>query len=99
LDKQSIWEETPAVSAEVPLRYKVGAEQLQPAPSLVPRPNGVFRAGRTAPVGPTHAVCATTGATDCGIKLDAHKVLDEDWEAACFIQKCPACFAAVTGRN
>jgi hypothetical protein len=41
----------------------------------------------------------TTGATVCGIKLDALQVLDEDWEAACFVEKCPACFAAVTGRN
>ena len=81
------------------MRYKVGAEQLQSAPSLVHRPDGVFRVGRTAPVGPTHAVCATTGATACGIKLDALEVLDEDWEGACFVEKCPACFAAVTARN
>jgi hypothetical protein len=81
------------------MRYKVGAEQLQPAPSLVYRPEGVFRAGRTAPVGPTHAVAVTTGATVCGIKLDALQVLDEDWEAACFVEKCRACFAAVTDHN
>jgi hypothetical protein len=81
------------------MRYKVGAEQLQQVPSLVHRPDGSFRAGRTAPVGPTHAVCAITGATACGIKTDALEVLNEDWEAACFIEKCPGCFAAVAARN
>jgi hypothetical protein len=40
------------------MRYKVGAEQLQQVPSLAYRPNTVFRAARTAPVGTTHAVCA-----------------------------------------
>ena len=49
------------------MRYKVGAEQLQQVPSLAYRPDGVFRVARTAPVGPTHAVCAVTGATVCGI--------------------------------
>jgi ketosteroid isomerase-like protein len=44
----------------VPMRYKVGAEQLQQVPSLAHRPDGVFRVARTAPVGPTHAVCAVT---------------------------------------
>ncbi len=81
------------------MRYKVGAEQLQAAAFLVHRPDGVFTAGRTAPVGPTHAVCATTGATVCGIRPQALEVLNEDWEAACFVKKCPACFAAVAARN
>ena len=81
------------------MRYKVGAEQLQPATTLVHRPDGVFTAGRTAPVGPTHAVCATTGATVCGIKSQALEVLDEDWGTACFVEKCPDCFAAVAARN
>jgi hypothetical protein len=36
----------------VPVRYKVGAEQLQQVPSLVHRPDTVFQAARTAPVGP-----------------------------------------------
>ena len=48
------------------MRYKLGAEQLQQVPSLVYRPDTVFRAARTAPVGPTHAVCAVTDATVCG---------------------------------
>jgi hypothetical protein len=52
------------------MRYKVGAEQLQQVPSLVHRPDTVFRAARTAPVGPTHAVCAATSAVACGIKAD-----------------------------
>jgi hypothetical protein len=81
------------------MRYKVGAEQLQQVPSLVHRPDGVFRAVRTAPVGPTHAVCAATGATVCGITAARLVVLDEDWEAACFVEKCPGCFAAVVSRS
>ena len=75
------------------MRYKVGAEQLQQVPSLVHRPDTVFREARTAAVGPTHAVCAATGAAACGIKADQLQVLDQDWEAACFVEKCPGCFA------
>jgi hypothetical protein len=81
------------------MRYKVGAEQLQQVPSLVYRPDTVFRAARTAPVGPTHAVCAATGAVVCGINPERLKVLNEDWEAACFLEKCPGCCAAIAGRN
>ena len=76
------------------MQYKVGAEQLQQVPSLAHRPDGVFRVARTAPVGPTHAVDTTTGATVCGIKAEGLLVLDQDWEAACFVEKCPRCFAA-----
>ena len=76
------------------MRYKVGAEQLQQVPSLVHRPDTVFRVARTAPIGPTHAVCATTGATVCGI-AGRLEVLNQDWEAAYFVEKCPGCFAAV----
>ena len=49
------------------MRYKVGAEQMGQVPSLAHRPDGVFRAARTAPVGPTHAVDTTTGVVACGI--------------------------------
>ena len=73
------------------MRYMVGAEQLQQVPSLAHRPDGVFRVARTAPVGPTHAVCAVTGVTVCGIKADTLEVLNEDWEAACFVEKCADC--------
>lgn len=76
------------------MRYKVGAEQLQQVPSLVHRPDTVFRVTRTAAVGPTHAVCAATGAAACGIKADRLHVLEQDWETACFVEKCPRCFAA-----
>jgi hypothetical protein len=48
------------------MRYKVGAEQLQQVPSLVHHPGTVFQVARTPPIGPTHAVCATTGATVVG---------------------------------
>ena len=81
------------------MRYMVGAEQLQQVPSLAHRPDGVFRVARTAPVGPTHAVCAATGVTVCGTKADTLEVLNEDWEAACFVEKCPGCFAAVVARG
>ena len=77
------------------MRYKTGAERLQPVPALVHRPDTVFRVGRTAPVGPTHAVHAVTGAAVCGVNAATLVVLNEDWEAACFVEKCPACFAAV----
>jgi hypothetical protein len=81
------------------MRYKVGAEQLQQVPSLAHRPDGVFRVARTAPVGPTHAVCAVTGATVCEINAEALEVLNEDWEAACFVEKCADCFVAVADRG
>lgn len=81
------------------MRYKIGAELLQQVPSLVHRPNTVFRVARTAPVGPTHAVCVTTGSVVCGINAKRVEVLNEDWEAACFVEKCPGCFATVTART
>ena len=77
------------------MRYKVGAEEVHQVPSLVYRPDTVFRAARTAPVGPTHAVCAAIGAVACGIKSDRLQVLDQDWDTACFVQMCAGCFAAV----
>ena len=77
------------------MRYKVGAERLQQSPPLVPRPDTVFRVTRSAPVGPTHAVSVATGASACGISSQGLVVLNEDWEAACFVEKCPSCFAAV----
>jgi hypothetical protein len=81
------------------MRYQVGAEQLQQVPSLVHRPDTVFRTARTAPVGPTHAVCAASGAVACGINVDRLQVLDQDWETACFVEKCPGCFAAVVAHS
>jgi hypothetical protein len=77
------------------MRYKVGAEQVEQVPSLAHRPDGVFRSARTAPVGPTHAVDAATGVVACGITVHRLEVLDQDWEAAFFVEKCPGCFAAV----
>ncbi len=54
------------------------------------------RSGRPGPPrsAPTHAVCAAAGVVVCGIKAEALVVLNEDWEAACFVGKCPGCFAA-----
>jgi len=59
------------------MRYKVGAEQLQQVPTLIHRPDTAFRASRTAPVGPTHAVSTRTGEAACGIKADGLEVLDQ----------------------
>jgi hypothetical protein len=81
------------------MRYKVGAEQLEQVPSLEHRPDGVFGSTRTAPVGPTHAVDAATGAVACGVKAHELQVLDQDWEEAFFVEKCPGCFAAVAQRE
>jgi hypothetical protein len=60
------------------MRDKIGAGQLEQAPSLTRRPNGVFRSARTTPAGPTHAVDATAAA--CGVtvhRLDALDQLDQ----------------------
>ena len=81
------------------MRYKVGAEQLERVPSLAHRPDGVFRVARTAPVGPTHAVDAATGAAACGMQTDGLDVLDQDWEAAFFVEKCPGCVMAVAAQS
>jgi hypothetical protein len=78
------------------VRYKVGAVRLGQVPSLPRRRGGAFQSARTVPVGPTHAVDATTGAVACGIPADRLDVLDQDWEAACFVEKCPGCFAVVS---
>jgi hypothetical protein len=80
------------------MRYKVGAEHLEQVPCLAHRPDGVFRAARAAPVGPTHAVDAATGVVACGIKTDGLEVLDQDWEEAFFVEKCPGCFTAVVAQ-
>jgi hypothetical protein len=81
------------------MRYKVGAEQLELVPSLAHRPDGVFRSARTAPVGATHAVDAVTDAVACGITTAGLDVLDQDWEEAFFVEKCPDCFAAVVAQS
>jgi hypothetical protein len=81
------------------MRSKVGAEQLERVPALARRPDGIFRWARTAPVGPTHAVNAATGAVACGIAADRLQVLTDDWEVACFVEKCPRCFAAVLAHD
>jgi hypothetical protein len=74
------------------MRYKVGAEQLERVPSLAHRPDGVFRGVRTAPVGPTHAVDAATGAAACGIKTHELDVLDQDWEESILHREMPWLF-------
>jgi hypothetical protein len=80
------------------MRYKVGAEQMEHIPSLAHRPDGVFGAARTAPIGPTHAVDTATGSAACGLTTDRLQLLDQDWEEAFFVEKCPGCFAAVVQR-
>ena len=76
LDIGSSWEDAPASQPE-------GAHRLQgrrPATAAGafpgPPPRWVFRVVRTAPVGPTQAVCAVTGATVCGGKADPLEVLN-----------------------
>ena len=81
------------------MRYKVGAEQMEQVPSLTQRPDGIFRSARTAPVGATHAVDAATDAVACGITFHGLDVLDQDWEEAFFVEKCPGCFAAVVAHG
>jgi hypothetical protein len=58
-----------------------------------PPPQYGVPGGQDRPGGPTHAVDAATGAAVCGIKADRLQVLDQDWEAACFVEKCSGCFA------
>jgi hypothetical protein len=96
VDLERGWEDASAIPrGGLPMRYKVGAEQLQQVPTLVHRPDTTFRASRVAPAGPTHAVSTKTGQAACGIKADGLEVLDQDWEEAFFVEKCPGCFAAV----
>jgi hypothetical protein len=59
------------------MRNEIGAEQLEQAPSLAHRLNGVFPSARTTPVGPTHAVDATTGAAACRVTVHRLDVLDQ----------------------
>jgi len=96
VDLASWRQDAPAIPhGGLPTRYKVGAKQLQQVPTLIHRPDTAFRAGRVAPAGPTHAVSTRTGETACGIKAEGLAVLNQDWEEAFFIEKCPGCFAAV----
>jgi len=44
-------------------------------------------------------VDAATGAVACGSKTDALDVLDQDWEAAFFVEQCPGCYAAVAAQS
>jgi hypothetical protein len=77
-----------------------GRCRAAPAGAIIGQPSGwVVRSARTAPVGPTHGVAAATGAVACGIKRHRLQVLDQDWEAAFFVEKCPGCFAAVVAHG
>ena len=58
------------------MRYKLGAEQLEQVPSRAPRRYGVVRSARTALVGSTHAMDATTGAA-CGVTVHRLDVVDQ----------------------
>jgi hypothetical protein len=40
-----------------------------------------------------------SGAVACGIKPDGLEVLDQDWEDAFFVEKCPGCFTAVAAQS
>jgi hypothetical protein len=81
------------------MRYQIGAEQLERVPSMSQRPDGRFRAPRSAPVGPTHAVATAADVAACGIPVHQLHLLDQDWEAAVFVEKCPRCFTAVLAHD
>jgi hypothetical protein len=87
------------VRATIRLYKDLLYEQVEQVPALAPRPDGVFRLARSAPVGPTHAVDTADGRVACGIAADRLEVLDDDWEAACFVEKCPGCFAVVVAHG
>jgi len=44
-------------------------------------------------------VDATTSAAACGMQTDGLDVLDQDWEEAFFVEKCPGCFTAVVANS
>jgi hypothetical protein len=44
-------------------------------------------------------VDTATGAVACGITAHGLEVLDQDGEAAFFVEKCPVCFAAVVAHG
>jgi hypothetical protein len=79
----------------LPMRYEIGAEQLQQALTRVHRPDTAFRVSRTAPGRPDPG----------GLHQDRRGRLRDhgrrvggtgpDWEEAFFVEKCPGCFAAV----
>jgi hypothetical protein len=81
------------------VRYKIGAEQVEQVPPLAHRPDEFVRSARTTPVGPTHAVDTATGAAARGINTYALDVLDQDWEAAFFVEERPGCFAAIVAHS
>jgi hypothetical protein len=100
LDMGSNWEDAPRLPVPgVRMRYKVGAEQLERVASLAHRPDGVFRVARTAPVGPTHAVCAQTGATVCGIKPRDPCGARRGLGGGLLGREMPACFATLAGAS
>jgi hypothetical protein len=69
------------------------------SPVVDPSSRWDFQVGQDRPVGPTHAVDAATGAVACGTETDGLEVLDQDWEEAFFVEKCPGCFAAVMAQS
>jgi hypothetical protein len=77
------------------MRYKVGAEQLRKVPTLLHRPDTAFRASRTAPAGPTHAVSTRTGEAACGSGPTGSRCWIKIGKRPFFVEKCPGCFAAV----
>jgi hypothetical protein len=93
------WALAPVDNRAVRTASRSDRHDLEQIPSLAHRPDGVFRLARTLPVDTTHAVEATTGAVACGIKGHGLEVLNQDWEAAFFVKKCPGCFAAAVARD
>jgi hypothetical protein len=44
-------------------------------------------------------VDATSGTVGCGMTAHGLQVLDQDWEAAFFVEKCPGCFAVAVAHG
>src|SRR5829696_4556482 len=99
MDIRSVWEDAPAVRWAVAnaLQDRCRATPAGPLPGPPPQfgvPSGQDRPGWPNP----RRLRRHRGG---GLRINAKRVevLDEDWEAACFVEKCPGCFAAVAART
>jgi hypothetical protein len=89
-------EDAPAIPrGGLPMRYKVGAEQLQQVPTPPPSPRHRLPGQSSCPGRPDPRGLDQDRRAACGITAEGLEVLDQDWEQAFFVEKCPGCFAAV----
>jgi hypothetical protein len=100
LDKERTSEDPPDVRTEGAQDALQDRRRTVRASSvLCPPSRWHVQVGQDCTVGPTHAVDAATGVVACGITPNSLDVLDQDWEEAFFIEKCPRCFAAVVAHS